>query len=514
MLKKIPIGLQDFRKIIENGFLYVDKTAYIYEIVSKPGTYFLSRPRRFGKSVTLSLLHALYNGSRNLFKGLWIEDKWDWNKKHPVLHFSLTSIGFQSIGLLPALLQEISIQARNHGISLSAEGLAPRFRELIGALATDKYKTVVLVDEYDAPLIHYLGTHISQAIANREILREFYSVLKDADASLELVFLTGVSRFSKTGIFSGLNNLDDLSMHPAFATMLGYTQEELETNFIGEIDTASTLLAMPRPILLDKLKEWYNGYRFEENAEKVYNPVSVNHFFSRNKFQNFWFSTGTPSFLIHLLKKEGIYDLHLPAIHLNALETFELENLNIESILYQTGYLTIQHVTNDGFFQLAYPNKEVKDAMLEVLMAGFLDINVERSGNPASRLQKAFHENNLDNVMELLQGVFANLPFYLHEKFPEKFFHAAIHLLFTYMGVRIQSEVCTADGRIDSLVETNSHVYIIEYKLDKSPGEAIAQIRTKKYYQYAWHLGKPVIAVGVQLSGKTKNIIAWQALQM
>ena len=375
MLKKIPICLQDFRKIIENGFLYVDKTAYIHEVVSKPGTYFLSRPRRFGKSITVSLLHALYNGSRNLFKGLWIEDKWDWNKKHPVLHFSLTSIGFQSIGLLPALLQEISLQARYHGISLSTEGLAPRFRELIVALATNGQKTVVLVDEYDAPMIHYLGNQMAQAIENREILREFYSVLKDADAFLELVFLTGVSKFSKTGIFSGLNNLDDLSMHPAFATMLGYTQEELETNFTREIEKAGTILNMPRTKLLDKMKEWYNGYRFEENAEKVYNPVSVNHFFSRNKFQNFWFSTGTPSFLVNLLKKERIFDLNLPAINPNALETFELENLNLEAILFQTGYLTIESVTEIGLFQLNYPNKEVRDTMIEILMKSSLSVN-------------------------------------------------------------------------------------------------------------------------------------------
>ena len=379
MLHKLPIGLQDFRKIIENDFLYVDKTAYILEVVSKPGTYFLSRPRRFGKSITVSLLHELYNGSRELFKGLWMEDKWDWNRKHPVLHFSLTSIGFQSIGLLPALLQEISLKAKEHSISLSTEGLAPRFRELIVALAAGGQKTVVLVDEYDAPMIHYLGNKIEQAKENREVLREFYSVLKDSDAYLELVFLTGVSKFSKTGIFSGLNNLNDLSMHPSFASMLGYTQQELETNFIKEIEVACTVLNMPRTKLLDKMKEWYNGYRFEENAEKVYNPVSVNHFFSRNKFQNFWFSTGTPSFLIHLLKKEGIFDLNLPAINPNGLETFELERLNLEAILFQTGYLTIQNVTNEGLFQLAYPNKEVRDAMLEILMKCSLSVNEANS---------------------------------------------------------------------------------------------------------------------------------------
>ncbi|MFM8362758.1 MAG: AAA family ATPase, partial [Haliscomenobacter sp.] len=234
MPKKLPLGLQDFRKIIENGFLYVDKTEYVFRIASNPGAYFLSRPRRFGKSITVAILHELYSGSRELFGGLWIEDKWDWNKKHPVLRLSLTSIGFQSIGLRPALLQEIGIVAKAQGITLSSEGLAARFRELIGAMAAGGQKTVVLVDEYDAPIIHYLGTNLEQAVENREILREFYTVLKDCDTLLELVFLTGVRKFSKTDIFSGLNNLVDLSMHPAFATMLGYTQEELEANFPEE----------------------------------------------------------------------------------------------------------------------------------------------------------------------------------------------------------------------------------------------------------------------------------------
>jgi PAS domain-containing protein len=514
MPKKLPLGLQDFRKIIENGFLYVDKTEYVFRIASNPGAYFLSRPRRFGKSITVAILHELYSGSRELFQGLWTEDKWDWNKKHPVLRLSLTSIGFQSIGLRPALLQEISLIAEAQGITLKSEGLAARFRELIGAMAAGGHKTVVLVDEYDAPILHYLGTKLEQAVENREVLREFYTVLKDCDTLLELVFLTGVSKFSKTGIFSGLNNLVDLSMHPAFATMLGYTQEELESNFSEEIEAAAVALQLPRPQLLDKMREWYNGYRFEEHAPRVYNPVSVNNFFSRNKFENFWFATGTPSFLVNLLRKEGIFDLNLPAINPGGFETFELDRLKPEAILFQTGYLTIQGLTEDGLVQLAYPNKEVRDSMLEVLIEGFLAVDVERSAYLVIRLRNAFRENDVDKAMEILQGVFANLPYFLHEKYPEKFFHAAIHLLFTYMGIRIHSEACTSEGRVDSLVETDTHVYILEYKLDKSPQEAIEQIRRKRYYRAAWNLGKPVIAVGVQFSSQTKNIEAWDTEEM
>jgi hypothetical protein len=514
MPKKLPLGLQDFRGIIEDGYKYVDKTRYLYALATTGKYFFLSRPRRFGKSITVSTLHELYSGSRELFQGLWIEDKWDWNKKHPVLRLSLTSIGFQSIGLRPALLQEISLIAEAQGITLKSEGLAARFRELIGAMAAGGHKTVVLVDEYDAPILHYLGTKLEQAVENREILREFYTVLKDCDTLLELVFLTGVSKFSKTGIFSGLNNLVDLSMHPAFATMLGYTQEELESNFSEEIEAAAVALQLPRAQLLDKMREWYNGYRFEEHAPRVYNPVSVNNFFSRNKFENFWFATGTPSFLVNLLRKEGLFDLNLPAINPGGFETFELDRLKPEAILFQTGYLTIQGLTEDGLIQLAYPNKEVRDSMLEVLIEGFLAVDVERSAYLVIRLRNAFRENDVDKAMEILQGVFANLPYFLHEKYPEKFFHAAIHLLFTYMGIRIHSEACTSEGRVDSLVETDTHVYILEYKLDKSPQEAIEQIRRKRYYRAAWNLGKPVIAVGVQFSSQTKNIEAWETEEM
>jgi hypothetical protein len=371
-------------------------------------------------------------------------------------------------------------------------------------------KTVVLVDEYDAPIINYLGTNLQQALENREILREFYTVLKDCDTLLELVFLTGVSKFSITGIFSGLNNLVDLSMHPGYATMLGYTQEELESNFVEEIEAAGTALELSRTQLLDKMREWYNGYRFEEYAQTVYNPVSVNNFFSRNKFENFWFATGTPTFLVNLLKKEGLFDLNLPAINPGGFETFELDRLKPEAILFQTGYLTIQGMNEDGLIQLAYPNKEVRDSMLEVLIEGFLAVDVERSAYLVIRLRNAFRENDVDKAMEILQGVFANMPYFLHEKYPEKFFHAAIHLLFTYMGIRIHSEACTSEGRVDSMVETDTHVYILGYKLDKSPREAIEQIRKKRYYQSVWHLGKPVVAVGVKFSSQTKNIAEWE----
>jgi hypothetical protein len=509
-LKKLPISLQDFRKIIENDFKYIDKTKYIYQICQSPGAYFMSRPRRFGKSITISILEELYLGSKELFKGLWIEDKWDWTKKHPVLRFSLTTIGYESLELGPALVQELHYQAEKKGLKLNRSGIGPLFKELIEEMGKQG-KVVVLIDEYDAPIINFLGKDLNKATQNRDLLREFYTVLKDLDELLELVFLTGVSKFSKVGIFSGLNNLRDLTMDAQYATMLGYTQEELESNFVEEIEMAAQKLNLSRAELLEQMRVWYNGYRFEEDAIKVYNPVSTNLFFEHQKFQNFWFATGTPSFLINILKSEGVFDLHFPATSLSGFESFELNQLKPVSILFQTGYLTIQSKDEDGLVNLDYPNKEVRDSMLEVLIEGFVGVEAEFSPALIIKIRNAFRANDLERVMQILQEVFKKVPFFLHERYPEKFFHAAIHLLFTYLGVRIHSEVCTSDGRIDSLVETDTHVYILEYKLNRSAKAALDQIKQKRYYEAYWNVGKPVVGVGVNFSSKTKNIQGWVA---
>jgi len=364
MAKKLPIGLQDFRKIIENDFKYVDKTEYLYQLVSNAGAYFISRPRRFGKSITIATLQEIFNCSRELFKGLWIEDKWDWSRKHPVIRITLTGIGFPQSGLVKALDYKLNLLINEHGLD-SIEGAPGNKLEYLIVQLSKLNKVVVLVDEYDAPIVHYLGKEVEQAYINRDILREFYTVLKNNDHLIEFVFITGVSKFSKVGIFSGLNNLQDITMHPQYATMLGYTQEELEDNFSEEIAATADHMKTTPEELLEKMRLWYNGYRFEENAPTVYNPVSINTFFSFQKFQNFWFATGTPSFLINLLKEEGLYDLNFDHLNPTGFDSFELDNLKLAAILYQTGYLTIKDKDEEGLLTLDYPNKEVRDAMLE-----------------------------------------------------------------------------------------------------------------------------------------------------
>ncbi len=512
-IQKIPIGIQDFRKIRENDFLYVDKTPYIQKLTSQPGAYFLSRPRRFGKSITIATLQELYSGSRELFKGLWIEDKWDWGRKHPVIRISFKDINFEQRGLESPLAERIEEIAAQYGIALNRLEARDRFRELIAALSATA-KVVVLIDEYDAPITHYLGQNLPLAIENRDFLRGFYSVLKEADHLLEFVFLTGVSKFSKVGIFSGLNNLQDISFHPEYATMLGYSQEELEANFEEHIRAVAKKMGLGREEFMAQLRHWYNGYRFEENAPTVYNPVSLNSFFSVGKFENFWFETGTPSFLINLLREQGLYAFDLEPKSQIEFGSFELDNLHPYGLLYQTGYLTIRYRDEYGLYHLDYPNHEVRNSMLAYLLDAFG--GVRRGGGIvlAIQMEQAFMAHDIAKVIRILQGMFKGLPYQLREKQPERFYHAAVHLIFAYMGLRVHSEVCTSDGRADAVVETPEKVYVLEFKLDQGADVALTQIREKRYHEAFWKLGKPLVGVGVSFSSATGNIVEWEMAEM
>jgi hypothetical protein len=265
-----------------------------------------------------------------------------------------------------------------HGLTAVEGGLSYKFRHLLlGLVNGDRRKVVVLVDEYDAPIVSYLGKDIKTAYANRDLLRSFYTVLKELDAHLELVFITGVSKFSKVGIFSGLNNLQDLTMHPQYATMLGYTQAELEANFEQEIAQTAAYLKVTPEELLKQLCYWYNGYRFHARAETVYNPVSVNLFFDTQEFGNYWFATGTPTFLVNLLKEQGVYEVGAQHVDPSGFDTFELDRLKLSAILYQTGYLTITAAEEGGLLTLDYPNKEVRDSMLKYLLEAFTGVETE-----------------------------------------------------------------------------------------------------------------------------------------
>lgn len=368
-LQKLPIGIQSFAKLRQEDCLYIDKTEAIHHLTTRGGRYyFLSRPRRFGKSLLVSTLKELYSGNQTLFKGLWIEKQWDWNKKHPVIALSFANIGYRTLGLETALHRELMQQAQQHQIHLShTDSIALMLAELLKTLATQHSRVVLLIDEYDKPLIDYLDD-LHQARENQKVMKTFYSVLKDSDDYLELILITGVSKFSKVSIFSDLNHLFDLTLDYKAATLLGYTQAELEHYFAPYLPAVEQHLSLNRTQLLAELRKWYNGYTWDLK-NSVYNPFSILSFFQHQDFRNFWFESGTPSFVPKLMYQKQLYRLESLWVDELSLGNFDLAELQVIPVMFQTGYLTLKSRDTRGMYWLDYPNYEVKRAMLTYLLA-------------------------------------------------------------------------------------------------------------------------------------------------
>ena len=509
MLPSLPLCYADFGIIRERNSKYVDKTQYIYKITASPKMYFLSRPRRFGKSMTLRTLQELYKGRRDLFTGLWIENYWDWTKIHPVIHISFKKLGYKTYGLEAALSTAVFDIAKNMGILLEKTDSKGRFQELLCILGQTK-RVVILIDEYDTPISDYLETDTDLALVNKEILKEFYTVLKENDNFVELAFITGVTKFAKVDIFSDLNNFTDISMHRDYATMLGFTQQELETNFDDYITVTAEEMEITKAELVEKMRFWYNGYRFNAKRETVYNPVSINSFFDAGEFQNFWFETGTPTVLINHLKAKGIYRFNTENVLPEEFNSFDIKNLNTYGLLFQSGYLTLKSVDEMGGYVLGYPNYEVEKSMNAYLLDAFAGLPRAEGMRMATNVERAFIANDIPLVIDILQTVFKNIPYQLFIKNQnEGFFHAITHILFSYMGVLIQSEVNISDGRCDALVQTKTHIYIIEFKLDQSPEIAMQQILDKNYAQAYQHQQKTVVGIGINFGNDIKNITGY-----
>ena len=367
-MQKLPIGVQTFEKIRTENQLYIDKTESLQRLIQDGGGYyFLSRPRRFGKSLTLSTLKAIFSGRKELFSGLWIENQRDWSQIYPVIHFSFSSIGYKTLGLDAAISAELQTLSRDLGITLSESGIDRQFRELIRKAASQENKVVLLIDEYDKPLIDYLDD-IEQAKANQQTLKSFYSVIKDSDPYLEFMLITGVSKFSKVSVFSDLNNLYDISRDYRFSALTGYTQDELEHYFSPYMPAVERRLKLDKRTLLDQLKHWYNGYSWDAETF-VYNPFSVLCFFQAQSFENFWFETGTPTFLIRLMREQHLFKLDKQEANSQIFSSYDIETLQILPILFQTGYLTLKSKEEFDFYQLDYPNHEVKSSMSLITQA-------------------------------------------------------------------------------------------------------------------------------------------------
>ena len=362
-MKNLPIGIQSFLEIRESDYVYVDKTQLIHKLVTTGKYYFLSRPRRFGKSLLVSTLKSLFLGHKALFDGLWIMDNWDWTKTHPVIHISFDATDYQGHGLEKAIQKELTNCAKDYSIELEETMMKSQFKELIIALSTQYGKVVLLIDEYDKPLIDYLEDHqIEQAKAHREILRDFYSVLKSTGDHLRLVFITGISKFSKVSLFSHLNNLRDITVGKQFAALTGYTQEELEFYFDDYIESCRESLDMSREELLQEMKIWYDGYTWDGVTE-VYNPFGTLNFLADQMFKNHWFTTGSPNFLIQQMRKFDRFDVENVIVGSNICDKDDIDNLGLISLLFQTGNLTIKNINAmTGDMILGFPNKDVRES--------------------------------------------------------------------------------------------------------------------------------------------------------
>lgn len=501
-MQKYPIGLQDFEKIREGQFLYIDKTQYIEELLKRDGYYFLSRPRRFGKSLFINTLDSLFQGKKELFEGLQIANKWDFSKTNPVIKISFAAISHKEKGLYKAINDRLNEISKLNGLEIEEDSISAKFKLLIEGLYAKFGHVVVLIDEYDKPIIDFLGEDTKQAIENRNIMKSFYSILKDSDAFLKLVFITGVSKFARVSIFSDLNNLQDITIDYRFAGVCGITQDELNNSFQEELKEFDK----------EKIKQWYNGYTWDLKTS-VYNPFSILNFFVKKKFQNFWFESGTPTFLVNLCKKSHFYDFENVTTSLTYLNSYDIEKLQILPLMFQTGYLTFKN-EEDDLYILDYPNQEVKKSYLEALANSYIDKEGEQSVSIAVNIRNALRECNIDKFQSQINSLFKSIPYTLWQKENEHFYHAILHLTFKLLGFYVESEVQTADGRLDALVKVNQYIYCFEFKLDESAEFALQQIKDKGYLEPYQNQGKECIAIGVNFSKELKKVegIKWEKL--
>ncbi len=511
-MKRLPVGIQSFEKLIDGNYLYIDKTAIVHHLVNDAGYYFLSRPRRFGKSLLLSTLKAVFQGKKELFKGLYIEDKWDWEATYPVIHISFAQLDYQGKGLEQALLDLLEKQAIKYEVKLKETTLKSRFSELISNLSKQN-KITLLIDEYDKPLIDYLNKEdIHQAKAHQTILKNFYSVVKDSDQYLKFVFITGVSKFSQVSIFSDLNHLSDITFEWDFNTICGYTQEELMHYFAPYLPKALARNNLQEEALLEKIKTWYNGYSWD-GVTRVYNSFSILRFFKSGQFENYWFTTGTPTFLIKLLKERSLYDFGEVITSKLAVESYNLDNLDTVPLLLQTGYLTIKSIKGNRL-ALGYPNLEVKEAMQEHLLAGFSHNVLSSSSSILEKVHTAFEQNNIAEVIRQINLVFSTIPNLIFQAKKESYYQSLIHITFTYLGIYLQSEVNTSRGRCDTVVYTDTHIYLLEFKLDKPVKEALEQINDRAYTDTfkAQHPSKKIVKVGISFDSSKKEVGDWKVV--
>lgn len=513
-MKKFNIGTSDFPTFINKGYAYVDKTEIIYNLINDTmgAQFFLSRPRRFGKSLLLSTIKCIFEGKKELFRGLKIENLWqDWDETFPVLHLSMNECT-GSIDRVKHLVKNQLVElAKYHNVELTIDNdAAIMFRRLINLLVekSNNGQIVLLLDEYDKPMLDHIGS--KDVIPYQTFLNEFYTVIKDTDKYQRFTLITGVSKFSYVSIFSGLNNLKDLTMNRKTSSLLGYTHEEMHENFKENIQAFAEKNNLSYEQMFDNLVYHYDGYCFSTKLEKVFNPVSVANVLTDFEFKNYWFSTGTPGWLVSYLKSKPCFlddKIQVSEIKLN---TFDPVNPDVHTLLIQTGYLTIKDMTNAfGIYRytLDFPNNEVKEGFSKWLMLAYVSDNSNLNTTYQYKLLDATNMGKPEDLINTLHQFFTNIPYNLQDKLKiEQAYQIILHTVCVYLGINVESEFTTNNGRMDILIKTPNFVYVIELKLDKPAQSAIDQIHEKAYYEQFKGQNKKIYLLGISFSSEEKNI--------
>ncbi len=514
-MKKLPIGIQTLNKIIGKGYAYVDKTAIAMRVITQGEYYFLSRPRRFGKSLFISTLKEIFEGNEALFKGLYIDGKWDFNQTNPVIHLSFGAGGTSSIKELHRYIHLLlEYTEKKLGIQIKGDSSPnEKFAKLIQAAHKKTgNKVVILIDEYDKPILDNI-TDSQTARLMREELRKFYAVIKDNDPHIRLAFITGVSKFSKVSLFSGLNNLIDITLNADFGTICGYTHEDLEEVFGEHLQGVD----------MEKVRKWYNGYNYF--GEKVYNPFDILLFiFNNHEFQNYWWSTGNPQFLIDLLEKQAYYlpDLENYFATNDILDSFDVNRIHLEALLWQTGYLTISEKEATYFgttYRLKVPNMEVQTS-LNALFVTYLTTHDTERVQVQRKLVRLILEGDLDGLYRELFSLFASIPYhnFTNNKIAEYegYYASVIYAYFASLGFEIIAEDTSNKSRVDLTLKLEDKIYIFEFKVvDQSVGVALTQIKDKRYHEKYQSLGRDIFLVGIEFSKEERNVahFEWEKME-
>lgn len=511
-VQKLPIGIQDFESLRKDGFLYVDKTRLIYKLVSEGRYYFLSRPRRFGKSLLISTLKAYFQGKKELFKGLAIEQmEKDWTE-YPVLHLDLNTERYDSVEVLESRLNLFLSGAEAlYGVNPNEKMFGQRFEGVIHrAYEKTGQRVVILVDEYDKPLLQVIGNDELQD-QYRGILKGFYGALKSMDGCIKFAILTGVTKFGKVSVFSDLNHLDDISMSLRYYDICGVTEEELFSCFRPSIEALAASQNQTVEESIETLRVRYDGYHFMENAKGVYNPFSLLNTLSKQKYGSYWFETGTPTYLVDLLQ---LHDYNLEMMSQVETDEETLNSVDANStdpipVIYQSGYLTIKDFDSEfQMYTLGFPNKEVEEGFTRFLLPCYTSVRKGQTAFDIKNFVQDVRKGNTEQFLKRLCALFADTPYELIKNL-ENHYQNVLWLLFKLLGFHVQAEYHTSEGRIDLVLQSPKFCYVMEFKLDGTAEEALAQIEDKHYTLPFDTTGRQIIRIGMNFDSNTRNIEKW-----